>query len=275
MRYSVGSPLPEYRIKASVDIPNQHNHIQDDEFARRYGFHAGLVPGCSVAAYMTRPLIEAAGRDWLERGSAEVRLIRPVYEGEEMHISGSITAIAEDGDLSFEYQAENNQGAVCALGIGRLPAAAPETEPSREDYIPGKHKRTRPVLLQSLKKGENLAPIISDFTWNVHWQYCRKSIRDYHPIYEKTMHPGWLLSQASQILAANYEIQAWIDAACQVQHFHSLEEECAVETRGRVQDKFELNGDHFIVLDLAVFAPAFCLAKMCYTAIFRIAPNAA
>jgi hypothetical protein len=275
MRYCVGSSLPEYRIKASIDSPHHNNQIQDDEFARRCGFNAGLVPGCSVAAYMTRPLIEVVGRDWLERGSAEVRLIRPVYDGEEMHISGSIAAIAPDGTLSFEYQAENNQGAVCAIGIAHLPVTSLETEPSRDNYVPGRVKRNRPVLLQSLKKGENLAPIISDFNWNVHWQYSRKSIRDYHPIYEKTMHPGWLLSQASQILATNYGIQAWIDAACQVQHYHLLEEECAIETRGRVQDKFEMNGDHFIVLDLAVFAPTCCLAKMSYTAIFRIAPNAA
>jgi hypothetical protein len=275
MRYSVGSSLPEYRVKAFIDTSNPINRIQDDAFAIRYGFKAGLVPGCSVAAFMTRPLIETAGRDWLARGSAEVRLIRPVYEGEEIHISGSIASIAQDEAFSLEYQAENTQGATCALGIAHLPPATPATEPSRDDYAAGKHKLNRPVLLQTLKKGEALTPIISDFNWNIHWQYCRKSIRDYHPIYEKTMHPGWLLSQASQILAANYEIQAWIDAACQVQHFHLLEEECAIETRGRVQDKFELNGDHFIVLDLAVFTPTCCLATVCYTAIFRIAPNAA
>ena len=106
----MGSSLPEYRVKASIDISNPINRIQDDAFAIRYGFNAGLVPGCSVAAYMTRPLIETAGRDWLARGSAEVRLIRPVYEGEEIHISGSIASIAQDGALSFEYQAENNSG---------------------------------------------------------------------------------------------------------------------------------------------------------------------
>jgi hypothetical protein len=42
-----------------------------------------------------------------------------------------------------------------------------------------------------------------------------------------------------------------------------------------VYDKFERDGDHFIVLDLAAFSPASCLATIRYTAIFRIAPNAA
>jgi hypothetical protein len=89
------------------------------------------------------------------------------------------------------------------------------------------------------------------------------------------LHPGWLASRASQILAANYAIQAWIDVACQVQHFHVQEEACVIETRGRVHSKFERNGDHFIVLELAVFAPNRCLATIRHTAIFRIAPNAA
>jgi hypothetical protein len=89
------------------------------------------------------------------------------------------------------------------------------------------------------------------------------------------LHPGWLVSRASQILAANYSIPAWIDVSCQVQHFHVQEEECTIETRGRVQGKYERDGDHFITLDLAVFAPDRCLATIRYTAIFRIAPNAA
>ena len=74
------------------------------------------------------------------------------------------------------------------------------------------------------------------------------------------MHPGWLVSRAGQILEANYVIPAWVDVSSEIQNFHILEEECVIETRGRVYDKFERDGDHFIVLDLAVFAPTCCLA---------------
>ena len=94
-------------------------------------------------------------------------------------------------------------------------------------------------------------------------------------MYERTLHPGWLVSQASRILSDNYEIQGWIDVSCQVQHYHLQEEECRIETRGQVKGKYERNGDHFIELDLAVFAPTHCLATIRYTVIFRIAPNAA
>jgi hypothetical protein len=275
MSYSSILALPEYRIKASIDADDSGNRIQDDEFARHYGFRAGLVSGLSVFAYMTRPPVEFAGRDWLERGSADVRIVSPVYEGEEIRIGGTVSSENKEGALSLEYQAANNQGTVCGIGTAQLPAAAPVPEPSIDDYPAGRTKLHRPISLESLQVGENLSPIVSEFTWSIHWQYCRKAIRDLHPIYEKALHPGWLAGRAGHILAANYAIPAWIDVACQVQFFHLQEEECLVETRGRVHSKFERDGDRFIVLDLAVFAPTRCLATLRNTAIFRIAPNAA
>ncbi len=275
MLYSAGSSLPEYRVKAFIDTANSNNRIQDDEYARHYGFRAGLVSGMSVFAYMSRPLVELMGRDWLERGSTEVRLVRPDYEGEEIRVSGSVASVVKDEALSLEYQAANSQGAICGIGVAQMSAGRPAPEPSLTDFAAGRARLHRPVSLETLQVGENLTPITSEFTWNIHWQYCRKSIRDLHVIYEKTLHPGWLVNRACQILAANYAIPAWIDVSCQVQHFNVQEEECPIETRGRVQGKFERDGDHFIVLDLAVFAPARCLATIRYTAIFRIAPNAA
>jgi hypothetical protein len=275
MFHSAGLALPEYRVKASIDTADFNNRIQDDEFARHHGFRAGLVSGLSVFAYMTRPLVEFAGREWLERGSADVRFVSPVYEGEEIRIGGTVSSEDKEGFLSLEYQAANNQGAVCGIGTAQLPATAPVQEPSIDDYPAGRTKPQRLISLESLHVGENLSPIVSEFTWGVHWQYCRKSIRDLHPIYEKALHPGWLTGRASSILSANYAIPAWIDVACQVQYFHLQEEECIIETRGRVHSKFERDGDHFIVLDLAVFAPTRCLATIRDTAIFRIAPNAA
>jgi hypothetical protein len=275
MLYSVGSSLPEYRIKASIDIDDLNNRIQDDEYARRYGFRAGLVPGISVFAYMSRPLIDLAGKDWLERGSAEVHFLRPIYEGEEIRIGGSVSSVAADGTINLEYRASNNQGVTCGVGVAKLPPVKSTSEPSMDDYPSGRVKLHRAISLETLPVGEYLTPMASDFTWNVHWQYCGKTIRDHHPLYERTMHPGWLVSRAGQILAANYSIPAWIDVSSNVQNFHPLEEECRIETRGRVYDKFERDGDHFIVLDLAVFTPSCCLATIRYTAIFRIAPNAA
>jgi hypothetical protein len=274
MPYSAGSFLPEYRVRASVE-PFSKNRIQDDEYARRYGFRAGLVSGTSIFAYMSRILIESMGKDWLERGSADIRFTRPVYEGEEIRVGGTITSLTEDGALLLDCQASNNQGAICGIGAGHLHPQVPLPEPEISDYPSGPAKLHRPISLETLQPGEPLTPLSSEFTWNVHWQYCQKTIRDHHPLYQKALHPGWILSQAGHILSSNYAISAWIDVSTQIQNFHCLEDECPIVTRGHIHDKFERKGDHFVVLDLAVFAQKRCLETIRHVIIFRIAPNAA
>ena len=275
MQYSVGFPLPEYRVKAFNNKAGSGNLIHDDEFARRYGFRSGLVPGSSIYAYMSRSFVDLFGGEWLERGFAEIRLIHPVYEGEELRVTGCISSIGEDGTPTVDYQVINNLGITCAAGVAHLPAQDPDGVPSIEDYPAGRPRRNRSISLEMLNPGDPLAPISSEFTWNIHWEYCQKSIRDHHPLYQDTLHPGWLLDQANLILAANYDLPPWIHVASVVQKYRALQKEAIVETRGRVHDKFERNGHHFIVLDLAVFAPTGCLEKIRHTAIFRIAPRAA
>ncbi len=275
MLYAVGSLLPEYRVKACNNGADSDNLIHDDEHARRYGFRAGLVPGSSIFAYMSRSLVEFLGRDWLERGYGEVRFIHPIYEGEEVRVTGSLTSITKEGTLAIDLQASNSLGVTCSIGAAKLAVQAPRPEPTTEDYPPGHGYLKRPISLESLKIGERLTPITSEFTWNIQWEYCQKSIHDHYPLYHQIVHPGWLLSQGNLILAANYDLPPWIHVSGVVQNYHLQEEECVVETRGRVQDKFERGGHHFIVLDLALFTSGRCLETIRHTAIFRIAPKAA
>ena len=275
MLFAVGSLLPEYRVRASKTAIESPNLIHQDEHARRYGYRGGLVPGSSIYAYMCRSLVDFAGADWLDRGWAEVRFVHPIYEGEEVKVTGCISSIDEDSTVWLTYEAANPQGVICGSGQARLPMQPPPSSPILEDYPAGRRKKPRPITLQSLKPGEPLTPIASEFTWKVQWEYCQKTIRDHHHIYREIAHPGWLLLQANHILSANYDIPAWVHVASEVQHYHAQREECLVETRGRVREKYEVQGHHFVVLDLALFAGPRCLQTIRHTAIFRIAPKAA
>ncbi len=275
MLYAIGSPLPEYRVKAFKSGGDACNLICDDTHARRHGYKAGLVPGVSIYAYMSRSLLEFLGRDWLERGFAEVAFHHPAYEGEEIRIAGSLSSVTKEGTLCIEYRAENPQGMACGTGVARLPAHCPQPEPSLEDYPDGQRQLKRSISLQSLKAGERLTAVTSEFNRKTHWEYCEKTVRDHHPLYHEIAHPGWLLSQANSILTANYELPPWIHVSSAVQNYHAQEQEGTVETRGCVLEKFELRGNHFIVLDVAIFAGRRCLATIRHTAIFRIAPRVA
>ena len=83
--------IPEYRVSARNTSLHSENKIHDDTVARRLGFRGGLVPGVTVYAYMTRPILAAFGREWLERGRAGVRFTKPIYEGEEVTLRASVT----------------------------------------------------------------------------------------------------------------------------------------------------------------------------------------
>jgi len=275
MLFAIGSPLPDYRIRASTVSLNQANRIHDDEFARKCGYRGALVPGASIYGYLARSLAELLGREWLERGTAEVRFVLPVYEGEEIRISGSIRSVTPEGVLCLDCQAMNSKGETCAAGSATLPREPLAPPPELDSYPAGKHRPQRSITLQSLRVGENLLPVKSEFTRQTHWSYCQKIIRDHHPLFQEMIHPGWMLSQAGILLAENYDLPAWIHVASAIRHYHAQWEECVVETRGRVRDKFEQKGSHYLVLDLALFAGERCLQTITHTVIFRIAPRAA
>jgi hypothetical protein len=70
------SYLGPYRVEAFNASKESENKIHDDTVARRFGFRGGLVPGVDVYAYMTHLPVLRWGRAWLERGTAECRLLR-------------------------------------------------------------------------------------------------------------------------------------------------------------------------------------------------------
>lgn len=275
MLIAVGTPLPDYRVRASASAIVKENLIHDDDFARKCGYRGALVPGTSIYAYITRTLVEAFGLDWLQRGTGEIRFVHPVYEGEEVRVRGTVGSMTREGTLSVECQAINPQGVICAVNNAMLPTQAESSPPKLSQYPAGKTKPGRAITLQSLRLGESVHPVRSEFTRKTHWAYCQKIIRDHHPLFHEYPHPGWLLSQASLVLAANYDLPAWIHVASVVQNFRAQKEECFVETRGRVEDKFERKGNHYLVLDLALFEGETCLQTILHTVIFRIAPRAA
>src|SRR5487761_1271866 len=111
------SPLGPYQVDAFNTAKDSENKIHDDAVARRFGFSGGLVPGLEVYAYMTHLPVALWGRPWLEHGTAECRLLKPVYDGDRVTVSAVETA---DGlDLEVE-----SHGELCATGRASLPAAA-------------------------------------------------------------------------------------------------------------------------------------------------------
>src|ERR1700757_2230576 len=111
------SYLGPYRVEAFNASTESENKIHDDDVARRFGFRGGLVPGVDVYAYMTHLPVARWGRAWLERGNAECRLLKPVYDGD----LAVVTATENAGGLDLRLE---SHGESCPPG---RPSRAPES----------------------------------------------------------------------------------------------------------------------------------------------------
>jgi acyl dehydratase len=121
--------LPDYRVKARNTSSNSENKIHDDDVARRHGFRGALVPGVTVYAYLTEPLVAAFGAAWLERGTASVRFIRPVMDGEALHVSGVVNTRDAKGASATVTGATAAEPEAATLAA-TLPAGAPRRSTS-------------------------------------------------------------------------------------------------------------------------------------------------
>src|SRR5436305_8463828 len=109
------SHLGPYRVEAFNASKESENKIHDDDVARRFGFRGGLVPGVDVYAYMTHLPVQRWGRAWLEHGTAECRLLRPVYDGD------TAVATAAESSAGLDLRIESH-GELCVTGRAGLPA---------------------------------------------------------------------------------------------------------------------------------------------------------
>src|SRR6266704_3500507 len=117
-----------YRVEAFNASKESENKIRDDAVARRFGFSGGLVPGVDVYAYMTHLPVQRWGRAWLERGTAECRLLKPVYDGDTAIVTASESAMGLD--LRIE-----SHGELCVTGHAAL-LAEPSAPPAAFSQAP-------------------------------------------------------------------------------------------------------------------------------------------
>ena len=111
---------PPHEVRAFNQAAASENKIHDDAVAQRFGFRGALVPGVAVFAYMAHQPVARWGRAWLERGAADCRFLKPVYDGDIVRV----TAEAEGEGIALLVE---SGGERCATGSASMPppCAAP------------------------------------------------------------------------------------------------------------------------------------------------------
>jgi acyl dehydratase len=244
-----------YRVRAHNAATRSENRIHDDEVARRHGFRGGLVPGVTVYAYITRPVVAAFGRAWLERGTMTSRFHQPFYDGDTVTVS----AVAVER-ATLELTATNDAGTVCATGRASLPDAADALDAARPpdpaDYpetpLPDEPAPATPEALAEL---DVLGSLEAGFHADRAHGFLGQ-LDDDLELYgrEGLAHPGWLLRAANDILAANVRLGPWIHTASAVTNLGVVRDGDRVATRARVSGLSTRKGHELVELDVVLVA---------------------
>ena len=246
-----------YRVRARNTSADSENKIHDDATAASFGFRGGLVPGVTVYAYMTVPIVERFGLDWLERGSMQVKFHQPFYDGEEVLVRAEVDMSADP--IKVAITAEGKDGIACATALATVNDRSEWLgEPRLQDYpeaplplIEARPVPSRELLLPGAVLGTLTEPLSLPDTAML------ARLDERLPIYSDApaiAHPFTLLSLANQILVRNYKLGPWIHTASDLINWSGVRDGERISVRGRIADCFERKGHEFVVLDLLLVA---------------------
>lgn len=256
--------LEPYRIVAFNSAHDSENKIHDNDTARRFGFAGGLVPGVDVYGYMTHLPVVRWGRAWLERGTAECRFYKPVYDGDDAIVS----AVESDGGLEITLE---SRGEVCASGRAMLPDCAPPSA-SLATFTEVAQRPVRPPADEaSLAVGTwlGLTP------YPVTPEMAARYLADAHEsatIYaeQSLVHPRDILRCCNFVLSRNVVFGPWIHTGSHVRHLAAAPVGSTLTARARVTGNYEKKGHRFVEIDTLVLADGSTpIAHVAHIAIYQ------
>jgi acyl dehydratase len=255
-----------YRVQACNLSHASENKIHDEAVARRFGFGGALVAGVEVYAYMAHLPVARWGVEWLERGTAECRFVKPVYDARVVTVSATESA----GTLSIAVESEGER---CANGTAALPElasgtaalsayeAAPTPDPaarpdaSEATLSPGRRLSSRPLHLTQAELDRYLA-----------------DIREALPLYgrEKLVHPAFMLRLANLALKDNVKLGPWIHLGSSIAHCGLARAGDTLRAHAIVAANYEQRGHRIVDLEVVIVAEERGpVAQVRHTAIYQ------
>ena len=239
--------LSTYRVEAFNTAKASENKIHDDAVARRFGFGGGLVPGVDVYGYMAHMPVMRWGRAWLERGAAECRFQKPVYDGDIATVAASETG---DGlDLRVDSRGETCATGHAALAVGSQPLLdALDEPPPPPAERPAASETT---LAVGTLLGIHPLPVTRDLV-----EQCVNDLRETETLYlkEGLVHPVIIARTGNWALNHNVVLGPWMHVGSKIQHFAAAHVGDELTVRARVTANYEHKGHRFVDVDVMVLA---------------------
>lgn len=255
----------KYSIKIINDAEQSENRIHSDAIALGFGFRGALVAGVVVFGHMAYLPVKAGGRDWLTNNQAEVKFLKPAYDGEMLDITLEGNAARSDtkclnpeGVLLATLTGE--QGAKEAGAIHKIPAAG---EPVVREEINWEN-----LIL------DNPAPA---YLWHADHESNQKLVKqlgDDVEIYQgdnACVHPCWMLRQCNSAFSRSFILPAWLHVGSKLTFHQPLLIGQDIEVRMIPVKKWERKGHEFTTLYVAFLVKGELFVEVEHTSIYRIA----
>lgn len=243
--------IPAHRVAAVNTAKDAENKMHDDTVAKRFGFTGGLVPGVDVCAYVNHIPARHWGRAFLERGRVDVRLLKPIYEGDAV----SVTA-TEDGDaLELEVRVEARD-VLCATARAYVPADVPAFSLGDYPYVAPPATEARVPFDEALLRLD--MPFCNSPVTQAREDQLNylRDISETDPVYERDsiLHFGTLVRAGILALPAQFVTKPWIHAATEAQCLGLARVGDALDFRGRIVRMYERRGHKIMDVEGLVVA---------------------
>ncbi|NND68471.1 MAG: hypothetical protein HKN19_12860 [Halioglobus sp.] len=265
--------IENWAARAFNQDPESPNEIHGDDLAQKYGFEGGLVPGVTISAYITHPAVEYWGADFLERGHAHVKVVKPLYDGEDFRVE--IDEQSATGYRARLLRAADVVSAQATVGINDDLPNPPRRrgDPvAARDYTPPKSSRTIWELLRA--QGCK--------AFRYHWGGEHKMSSYLH---DPNGMPQLLrgenaFANMSFILAlsnfsadGNATMNPWVHLETRSQNFRAIAPGTDIIAETAVVDLFEKKGHEFFDAEVNLFDAADdgCLTTIWLRAIYHLA----
>ena len=246
--------LPTRTLVAKNYATDSANRMHSDDGAAPYGFRGGLVPGIGIYAYMTIPVAEALGAEWVKHGTFRGKFIKPVYHGETITIQSRVVDI---DPVRISVSVINAGGTLCGVGEASLPEKSPYPDISRFPFKTLSETKLPPdiaLLTEGTPFGSLEFSIDPQNLEGEHGSFLDEML-DESPLYrgpDALMHPAYIPHKANTILAENVDLGPWIHTASDVIYFEQPNPGETLFMQGRVAHSYSKRGHDIVVLDLVL-----------------------
>lgn len=254
-------PAP-WHVAARNIAAESGNLVHDDNAAQDLGYERALIAGVTTYGYAVRQVVAALGEPWLERGTLEVRLRQPAYEGDRFIVTAD-RALLE----SVRVSVTREDGVVVATADatagapGLLAASAhPETAAIDTPY---------PADRASLEPVAHL-PSVS-YTIDEAWQakLLTDLDNDLSVFGELGMvHPVVFGDLANISFMTAVDLGPWIHARSRVRHHRLIRVGETVSVRPRLAEFTTVDGTEHLILDTAVVVDDMLIARIEHAVIY-------